>query len=300
MNAVSDIAFFVLLVRQGSLTAAAQELGVTTSAVSRRLSLLEGRLGIRLLNRTTRRISVTHEGEIYLAEGQRILEVLEELEQTVSGGQALPRGLLRVNASFGFGRKWIAPIIADFIEKYPEVEVQLHLSDRPVNLIEDGFDICIRFGELPDARVTVQKIAVNRRLLCAAPDYLERHGIPKTPNDLQRHPCIVIRENDAAYGTWHLRQGTQQELVKVRGAVSTNDGEVAVDWALRGHGILMRSSWHIADYIKSGKLIEVLPEWELPLADIHAVFSMKANLSAKVRAFIDHLAESLQADAGFR
>jgi len=275
------------------MTAAAQELGVTTSAVSRRLALLESRLGIRLLNRTTRRISVTHEGEIYLAEGQRILRDLEELEQTISGGQALPRGLLRVNASFGFGRKYVAPVIADFIEKYPEVEVQLHLSDRPVNLIEDGFDVCIRFGELPDARVIARKIAVNRRLLCAAPDYLKLRGIPKTPNELQRHQCIVIRENDAAYGTWHLRHGTNQELVKVRGTVSTNDGEVAVSWALRGRGILMRSSWHIAEYLKTGQLIEVLPEWELPPADIHAVFPMKANLSAKVRAFVDHLVGSL-------
>ncbi len=293
MDAFSDIAFFSLLVRKGSLTAAAQELGVTTPAVSRRLALLESRLGIRLLNRTTRRIAVTNEGEIYLAEGRRILGDLEELEQKVSEGQALPRGLLRVNASFVFGRERIAPAIAVFSAKYPEVEVQLHLSDRPVNLIEDGFDVCIRFGEVPDARVIARKIATNRRLLCASPEYLKQHGMPKTPHELELHRCIVIRQSDAAYGTWHLHSGTHQELIKVRGPVSTNDGDVAVDWARRGLGILMRASWHITPDLQAGRLIEVLPEWKLPPADIYAVFPIKANLSAKVRTFVDHLVESI-------
>lgn len=294
MNAVSDIAFFLEVVKAGSLSGAAQELGVTTAAVSRRLAQLETRLGIRLLNRTTRRSTVTHEGEVYLEEGKRILGDLEELEQRVSSGQAMPKGLLRVNATFGFGRQFIAPAIAEFMELHPDVEVQLQLTDRPVNLIDDGYDVCIRFGDVPDARITSKRIASNRRLLCASPSYLERFGLPLSPTDLQRHRCIVIRESDATYGTWHLASCSTQATVKIRGTVSTNDGEVAVSWALSGLGILLRSEWNVAPYLRSGRLREVLQDWQLPAADIHAVYPMKSNLSAKVRAFVQHLEKHFQ------
>lgn len=293
MDAVSDLAFFALLVKQGNLAAAARELGVTPPAVTRRLAGLERRLGIRLLNRTTRRMAVTHEGELYLAEGRRILADLAELERLVSGGSAEPRGLLRVNASFGFGRQYIGPAIAAFVADYPEVEVQLQLSDRPVNLIEDGYDVCVRFGDVPDARITARKLRSNRRCLYAAPAYLERHGTPKTPHELQTHRCIVIRESDAAYGTWHLSNGSSHQTVKVRGTVSTNDGQVAFDWAIAGLGILLRSEWHAGPSISQGGLIQVLPDWQLPPADIYAVYPMKNHLSAKVRAFVDFLAGEL-------
>jgi DNA-binding transcriptional LysR family regulator len=293
MDSISDIAFFSLLVKQGSLSATAQELGISPPAVSRRLAAVESRLGIRLLNRTTRRIAVTHEGELYLEEGGRLLGELEELEQRVSSGNAIPKGLLKVNATFGFGRHYIAPVIADFVEKFPEVEVQLQLTDRPMNLMEESIDVCIRFGDIPDARITARKIATNRRLLCASPAYLERFGTPQTAIDLQKHRCIVIRESDAAYGTWHLHSNAAQETIKVRGTVTTNDGETAVSWALRGLGIIMRSEWNVAPYLRSGRLREVLADWQFPPADIHAVYPMKNNLSAKVRAFVDFLAQSL-------
>ena len=289
MGSVSDVAFFIEVAKAGTLSGAAQELGVSTAAVSRRLANLEARLGIRLLNRTTRRAAMTHEGELYLAEGKKILADLEELEQRLSSGKAVPKGLLRVNATFGFGRQFIAPAVADFSELYPDVEVQLQLTDRPVNLSDEGFDVCIRFGDIPDARITSKKIATNRRLLCASPAYLERFGTPVSPTDLQRHRCIVIRESDETYGTWHLHSGSTQATVKVRGTVSTNDGEAAVNWALRGLGILLRSEWNVAPYIRSGRLKEVLCDWQLPTADVHAVYPMKNNLSARVRAFVDHL-----------
>lgn len=294
MNAVSDIAFFLEVVKAGTLSGAAQELGVTTAAVSRRLAQLEARLGIRLLNRTTRRSTVTHEGEVYLEEGRRILGDLEELEQRVSSGQASPKGLLRVNATFGFGRQFLAPSIADFMALHPEVEVQLQLTDRPVNLVDEGFDVGIRFGELPDARIISKKIASNRRVLCAAPAYLEQFGTPQSPADLQRHRCIVIRESDATYGTWHLHTGSTQATVKIRGTASTNDGEVALHWGLSGLGILQRSQWNVAPYLRSGRLREVLGDWQLPNADIHAVYPVKSNLSAKVRAFVQHLEQYFQ------
>ena len=289
MNAMSDLAFFSLLVKHGNLSATARELGLTPPAVSTRLANLERRLGVRLLNRTTRRITVTHEGELYLAEGNRILADLEALERSIASGQAQPRGLLRLNATFGFGRAHIVPAVSDFSREFPDVEVQMRLTDRPINLLDEGFDVAVRFGEIPDARLTARTIASNRRLLCASPRYLQAFGEPRVPGDLQRHRCIVVRENDVAYGTWHLRSGQRVETVKVRGPLSSNDGESALAWALDGHGIVMRSEWETAAYLRSGRLQQILPEWHTPSADIHALYPERLNLPAKTVAFVDFL-----------
>ncbi|MET3448623.1 LysR family transcriptional regulator [Ralstonia sp. 1138] len=291
MDRVSDLEFFTQLVKQGSLAALARELGVTPPAITARLAQLEKRLGVRLLNRTTRRLSVTHEGEIYLATGARLLEELQELEQMVSSSRGTPKGLLRINATFGFGRRHVAPAIVEFARRYPEVEVQLELTDRSVNLADKAFDIGIWFGTVPDSRMVARKIVNNKRMLCASPDYLERAGMPQVPRDLQSHQCIVLRESDAAYGTWYLTRGARQETIKVRGVLSTNDGETGVLWALAGYGILMRSEWDIHEHVRAGRLVPVLGDWALPVADIFAVYPERANLSAKVSAFIDFLTD---------
>ncbi|WP_322405172.1 LysR family transcriptional regulator [Massilia luteola] len=299
MDRLSDLEFFVRLVQQGSLAALAREMGVTPPAVTARLAQLEKRLGVRLLNRTTRRIGVTHEGEVYLATGARLLAELQELEQSVSNSKAVPKGLLRVNATFGFGRRHIAPAVVAFARRYPQVEVQLDLTDRAVNLADQAFDIGIRFGTMPDSRMVARRVVRNRRLLCAAPGYLAEHGMPATPRDLQTHRCIVLRESDTAYGTWHLERGSRQETVKVRGTLSTNDGETGVQWALAGFGILMRSEWDIHQHIAAGRLVPVLKDWTLPSADVYAVYPERANLSAKVGAFIDFLVEWFGRDAAW-
>lgn len=291
MDRVSDLEFFTQLVKQGSLAALARELGVTPPAITARLAQLEKRLGVWLLNRTTRRLSVTHEGEIYLATGARLLEELQELEQVVSSSRGTPKGLLRINATFGFGRRHVAPAIVEFVRRYPEVEVQLELTDRSVNLTDKAFDIGIWFGTVPDSRMVARKIVSNQRMLCASPDYLKRAGMPQVPRDLQSHQCIVLRESDAAYGTWYLTRGSRQETIKVRGVLSTNDGETGVLWALAGYGILMRSEWDIHEHVRAGRLVPVLADWALPVADIFAVYPERANLSAKVSAFIDFLTE---------
>ena len=289
MNQVSELAFFTLLIREGSLAAAARELNLTPPAVSKRLVQLEQRLGVRLLNRTTRSISLTGEGEVYLLNAQRILGEIEEMERQVSSSRAAPKGLLRVNAPLGFGRTHVGPAISAFVRRYPDVEVQLQLTDRPINLPDDAIDVAIRFGELPDSRLIARKIASNRRRLCASPGYLEAFGRPETPRDLMRHNCIVLRQNDAAFGIWRLTRGKQTESVKVRGSLSTNDGEVALNWALDGHGILMRAEWNLAGHLRSGRLEEVLEDYETPPADIYAVYLERLNLSAKVAYFIEHL-----------
>lgn len=291
MSDAADLAFFSLLARHPSLAAAAQELGVTPPAVSRRLAALEQRLGVRLLNRTTRRLSLTPEGERYVDEGERILRDIDSLERSLAASRAVPRGLLRINATFGFGRCHLAPAVSDFVRRYPEVEVVLQLTDRPLDLTEHAMDIGIRFGNPPDARVLARQIAANRRLLCAAPAYLAAHGSPASPAELAAQQCIVIRENNRAFNHWQLSDGKQQELVKVRGALSSNHGEVAVDWALAGHGIILRSEWDVAPYLRSGQLQRLLPAWTGAAADIYAIYPQRHHLSAKVRVFIDFLVE---------
>lgn len=291
MDAVSDLRFFVTLARHRTLARAAQEFGVTPPTVSKRLAALEQRLGIRLMNRTTRRISLTLEGETYLAQGERLLEELNALEQTVSGGGAAPRGLIRVHATLGFGRRHIAPAISRFLQHYPDINVQLHLSHAPVNLIDSGFDVIIRFGDAPDSRLTARTLAHNRRLICASPAYLNRAGEPASPADLQSHQCIVIRESDEIYGSWSFSKGGRIQTVKVGGRASSNDGEVAVEWALNGLGILMRSEWDVTRYLRSGRLRQVLPEWSLPSANVVALYPTRQYVSVRTRVFLDFLVE---------
>jgi DNA-binding transcriptional LysR family regulator len=294
----TDLGFFSVLARAGSLSAAARELGITTPAVSKHLALMESRLGLRLVTRSTRRMGLTPEGELYLAHARRILGDIEDMAQLLGASKATPQGLLRVNATLGFGRSHVAPLISRFAKLNPQVEVQLQLSVNPPALSEDSYDVCIRFGAPPDARVVARRIAANRRLLCAAPAYLAAHGTPKVPHDLARHRCIGIRQGEEAYGLWRLSSGRGKaattEAVKTRGNLSTNDGEIAVKWALDGHGILMRAEWDIARYLKSGRLVQVLPQCHTPDADIHAVFPQHLQLAARVRAFVDFLAVELR------
>ncbi|EEG09617.1 LysR family transcriptional regulator [Pseudogulbenkiania ferrooxidans] len=293
----SELAFFCLLVKQGSLTATARELNLTPPAVSRRLAQLEERLGVRLLNRTTRRISLTSEGEVYFQNAMRILSEIDEMEQLVSSSRAAPKGHLRVNAPLGFGRSYIGPAISAFAKNYPDVEVQLLLTDRPVSLPDDAIDVSIRFGDIPDSRLIAKKIAGNRRLLVASPNYLRAIGIPSNPHDLTKHQCIVLRQNEYAYGNWRLSRGKLTETIKVNGKLSTNDGEVALNWALEGHGILMRAEWDVAKYLRSGRLVQVLADYDTPSADIYAVYPERLNLSAKVAYFVEHLRDYLSQHA---
>jgi DNA-binding transcriptional LysR family regulator len=289
MDSIADLEFFTRLVAHGSLSSLARDLGVTPPAVSARLAQLERRLGVRLLNRTTRRLAMTQEGEMYLGAGSKLLEEVQELERMVSSSRDTPRGLLKVNATFGFGRRHIVPALSEFTLHYPEVEVQLDLTDRPLNLAESAYDVGIRFGELPDSRLVARKLVTNRRFVCASPQYIEKHGVPQVPDDLRNHRCIVLRENDTAYGTWHFSKGKRHQLVKVHGSMSSNDGEATLLWALKGHGVLVRSEWEVGQYIDSGSLARLLADWSLPPADVYAVYPERLNLSAKVRVFVEFL-----------
>lgn len=293
----ADLGFFSAIASAGSLSAAARELGVTTPAVSKHLAQMESRLGVALVNRTTRRMSLTPEGELYLQNARRILAEIDGMEQMLGVGKATPRGLLRVNATLGFGRSHVAPLISKFVRRHPQVEVQLQLSVNPPALTDDTYDVCIRFGAPPDSRVIARHIAPNRRLLCASPTYLAKHGVPKVPNDLTRHNCIGIRQGEEAYGVWRLSSGrgrsAKTESVKTRGNLTTNDGEIAVSWALDGHGVLMRAEWDIDRYLRSGRLVQILPNYYTPDADVYAVYPQRHQLAARVRAFVDFVAAAL-------
>ncbi|MBT2302564.1 LysR family transcriptional regulator [Variovorax paradoxus] len=293
----AELGFFSALASAPSLSAAGRDLGISTAAVSKRLAQMEGRLGVTLVNRTTRRMSLTPEGEVLLERARSILDEIADLDELLSQSKGSPKGLLRVNATLGFGRTHVAPVISRFVRSHPEVDVQLQLSVNPPPFSEDAFDVCIRFGEPPDARVIARRIAANQRLLCASPAYLARCGQPKVPRDLMRHNCIGIRQGDEAYGLWRLRTGRgarqRTEAIKTRGSLTTNDGEIAVRWALDGHGIVMRAEWDINRYLRSGRLVQVLPQYRTPGADIYAVYPQRYQLSTRVRAFVDFLALAL-------
>ncbi len=292
----ADLGFFSALAMAESLSAAAREMRITTAAVSKRLSQMEARLGLPLINRTTRRMSLTVEGETVLRHARSILAEMADLEQQLGASRSTPSGLLRVNATLGFGRSHIGPLISRFVQNYPQVDAQLQLSADPPSLTDDAFDVCIRFGPPPDTRVIARKIADNQRLLCASPAYVALHGEPKTPADLAQHNFISIRQGGEAYGVIKLAKGRQgkAETVKTRGNLTTNDGSIAVQWALDGHGILLRAEWDIRHHLAQGQLLQLMPQFHTPDADIYAIYPAQHKSAARVRAFVDFVAEAFK------
>ncbi len=300
MKLRSDIEFFCILARSGSLSATAREFNVTPSAVSKWLAQLEARLGIRLIARNTRRISLTQEGEIYLAEGRRILGEIDDLERSISKSLGAPVGLLKVQATFGFGRNFIVPAISKFSALYPDLQIQLLLTDRPESLAEGNVDVSVRFGLPPDGRIMAKKLANHRRRIFASPRYFEGRSRPAVPNDLTQHNCLIVRQDDVAYGQWHFAKARKTQTVKVRGTLSSNDGAAVLSWALDGYGIIMRSEWDAAPFVRNRQLEVLLEDYALPPADIYAVYSQKEHLAAKVRVFVDFLAEHFAQKPGQR
>ncbi len=293
----NDLQFFALLARKSSLRGAALELGISPSAASRRLARIEDRLGVRLINRTTRRLSLTGEGEAYLEAAASIVQRIAEIEQSVSNSRKVPQGLLRINATFQFGSEHIAPAVSEFVRLYTDVEVQLVLSDAPLNLVEEGFDLGIRFGLPPSSQLIARLLMRNRRLLVAAPEYLEKHGEPQRLSDLTDHNCIVLRQENQAYDIWRFEVGDEAESVRVRGNLSTNDGKIAVGWVLDGQGVMLRSEWDVADHIEAGRLRVILPRYYSP-AHIYAIYPERHHLSAKVREFVDFTSARLKTTGG--
>lgn len=284
--------FFVTLCHRKSLSDTARDLDITPSAATKRLAHIEAELGVKLVNRTTRKVSLTSEGHMFFEHAQKILADIGRIEELMRKQTTKPSGTLTVNAPLGFGRRYLAPLISEFISEYPELEIRLTLSDHYFHLPDESVDIVIRLGEIPDSRVIARKIAPNRRILCASPKYLDQYGRPATPQDLSQHQVIALRQNDETANLWRLTRDDRTYSIKVPVRMSTNDGEVALKWALEGHGLLMRAQWDLAQYLRNGILESVLPEYKTPPADIYAVYLPTSTLAARVSMFLDYMEDA--------
>lgn len=291
---VQQMSVFDRVVRAGSFSAAARDLGVSTAVVSRRIAALEARLGIRLLHRTTRRVALTDEGANYHESVVRILQEVEEAESAASAGRLEPRGVLKVAMPASFGHRHIAPLIPKFARRYPQIELALQLSDRPVAIVEEGFDLGIRITELADSSLAARKLAPNRRVVCASPAYLRKHGAPRTPEDLERHNCLVPNWEHDFSMVWDYREPSgKRGAVRVRGHYACDNWEVLRDWALAGLGIALKSTWDVRETLEAGALVPLLPGFTFGTdVAIYAVYPHRRHLPAKTRAFIDFLADS--------
>src|SRR5690606_36337864 len=262
--------------------------------VSKRIALLEEALNVRLFFRTTRQVALTDHGETVLRWSQRLFDDTEHVLNKVSNAKVAPRGLLRVCTSTGFGRNHVAPVVSALLKTYPSLEVQVDFLDRPVDILGEGFDIDIRLGGVHEPHLIARRIVSNHRILCASPDYLSRHGTPESLSDLTDHQCIVIRERDQSAGLWRLaRADGQERTIKVGGKLTLNNGEVAHQMAIDGHGILLRSMWDVNKSLKAGRLVQVLPDY-FQEAHVWALYSSRLSASAKVRVFVEMLEKSLR------
>lgn len=289
---LEDLRLFCVVVRKRTFAACATELGVSPAYVSKRIAALEAALAARLLHRTTRRVTVTEQGETVHQWARRILDDVSEMTEAVSSARTALRGPLRLCTSSGFGRNYVAPAISELAKRHPDLEVQLEFLDRPVDLLGEGFDLDIRLGDVHDANLIARRIAANVRILCASPAYLARHAPPRTLAELAQHQCIAIRERDQAFGLWRLTGPKGVETVKVSGPLSVNNGEAAHRWALDGHGIVLRSQWDVQASLQSGALVRVLPQYHQD-AHVWAVYPLRLSNSAKVRTVVELLEQRL-------
>jgi DNA-binding transcriptional LysR family regulator len=295
MISTEDIRFFVVLAGSDSLSAAARALDVTPPAVTQRLRLMEERLGVRLLYRTRGRMMLTDEGRALVDRGRQILDELGDLTDTLAARRGTVSGNLLIVAPFGFGRRYVAPLVAKFRVAHSDVNINLKLSDRPGHDREDAADLVIHIGQLRDSSLLARRIAPNERFLCAAPEYLRKRGAPETPEDLRRHDCIVLRENlEDVTRVKFVPEGNRNTIqVRIESILSSNDGDVIRSWAIAGLGLMIRSEWDVAEDLKTGRLVRVLSRWRLPPADIYALFEGRHGRSARARRFLDWLKDSL-------
>jgi DNA-binding transcriptional LysR family regulator len=284
-----QIETFVSVIQHGSMTAAAQAEGVAPAIIGRRLDALEERLGVKLLLRTTRRISLTHEGSSFLEDCQRLLTDWANSEAGVSAGGVKASGYLRLTAPAGFGRRHVAPLVPQFRELHPEVTVSLNLSDRVVDLAREGVDCSVRVGDLPDSSLVSVRLADNRRLCVATPEFLAQHGTPQHPQELSRFTCLTLSSDASQTRGWAFRVQGQVVHYKPNGPMDCSDGQVLKDWCLAGAGIAWRSTWEVQQEIQSGQLVALLEDFAAPPNGIYAVFAQRKHMPLRVRLWIDFL-----------
>jgi DNA-binding transcriptional LysR family regulator len=289
MDKLKQIESFASVATKGSLTAAANAEGVAPAVIGRRIDALEERLGVKLLVRTTRRITLTHEGSAFLDDCQRVIADLANAEASVSAGGVKASGYLRVTAPAGFGRRHVAPMVPKFLAQHPEVHISLNLSDRVVDIVNEGFDCAVRVGDLPDSSLVSVRLADNRRLCVAAPAYVKRAGTPKLPADLQRHACLTLSSDASQTRGWAFLVDGAVVHQRPSGRLDCSDGQVLHDWCVQGLGLAWRSTWEVDADIAAGRLVSVLDDFAAPPNGIYAVFPQRKHLPLRVRLWIDFL-----------
>ena len=296
MDKLKAMETFVTVATKGSLSAAARLEEVAPGLIGRRLDALEAHLGVKLMVRTTRRISLTHEGLVYLEDCQRILGDLANAEATVSAGGLRATGHLRITAPAGFGRRHVAPLVPWFREMHPDVSLSLNLSDRVIDLAAEGYDCAVRVGDLPDSSLVSVRLADNRRLCVCTPEYLRRHGRPAHPNDLAKFDCLTLSSDASQTRGWAFRLpdasgGKGSGIVHLRpsGRLDCTDGQVLYNWCLAGYGIAWRSTWEVERDIASGRLVTVLDEYAAPPNGIYMVLPQRRQLAPRVRLWMEYL-----------
>ena len=289
MDRLKQIESFVAVATKGSLTAAAHAEGVAPAVIGRRIDALEERLGVKLLVRTTRRIALTHEGSAFVEDCQRILADMANAEASVSEGGVKASGHLRITAPAGFGRRHVAPLVPQFIALHPDVSLSLNLSDRVVDIVNEGFDCAVRVGDLPDSNLVSVRLADNRRMCVATPEYLKRAGTPRHPAELSRHRCLTLSSEASQSRGWAFVIDGQVTHFRPSGPLDCSDGQVLHDWCVQGLGIAWRSTWEVAAEVGDGRLVAVLEEFAAPPNGVYAVFAQRKHLPLRVRLWIDFL-----------
>jgi DNA-binding transcriptional LysR family regulator len=292
MDRLKQIESFTAVAVKGSLTAAANAEGVAPAVIGRRIDALEERLGVKLMVRTTRRITLTHEGSAFLEDCQRLLADLANAEASVSAGGVKASGHLRITAPAGFGRRHVAPLVPNFLAQHPDTSLSLNLSDRVVDIVNEGYDCAVRVGDLPDSSLISVRLADNRRLCVAAPAYLARAGVPAVPSDLGRHQCLTLSSDASQSRGWAFVVDGEVTHLRPSGQLDCSDGQVLHDWCVRGLGLAWRSTWEVEHEVARGDLQVVLADFAAPPNGIYAVFPHAKHLPLRVRLWIDFLKHS--------
>jgi DNA-binding transcriptional LysR family regulator len=298
MDRLKQIESFVAVAAKGTLTAAAQAEGVAPAVVGRRIDALEERLGVKLLLRTTRRISLTHEGSAFLEDCQRILADMANAEASVSAGGVKASGALRITAPAGFGRRHVAPLLPAFLARHPDVHLSLNLSDRVVDIVNEGFDCAVRVGDMPDSSLISMRLADNRRQCVAAPAYLQRAGVPQHPSELGRHECLMLSSDASQTRGWAFTIDGAVTHLRPSGRLDCSDGQVLHAWCRQGLGIAWRSTWEVEGDIAAGTLVPLLEAFAAPPNGIFALLPQRKHLPLRLRLWVDFLKQHY-GDAGY-
>ena len=285
-----DLKVFLTVIRKNGFANAAEEWGYSPAYISKRISVLESTLATKLLHRTTRRIALTDDGERARQWAEKLLGDLNDFVGEISEARHQPTGSLHICSSFGFGRNHVAPAICKLSQTYPKLDIRLDVFDRVVDIVGEGFDLEIRVGDDLPGQHLGRKLVSNRRVLCATTEYLERRGMPHSLDDLKAHDCLVLKERNNAFGVWNLTKDGQEESVRVSGPLSSNNGEIVLEWALSGGGILLRSMWDVKQMLEQERLVQVLHEYTQS-ANVWAVYPTRLSESAKLRVCVEFLEE---------